>query len=124
MTGFNLLADRILRWLYFGLVALAAVWAMAPSAGRLAATREFFLGSGHDHQGGCLRDAWDIKGPLAYFFTHWHSGCSIHLWGIRLLDLLFWRLQQPSWVGWSGLSDSVIARGMLDLHSVVRVGFF
>ena len=92
MTGFNLLADRILRWLYFGLVALAAVWAMASLSWPFGSDQGIFSWIGDViHQGGMpYRDAWDIKGPLAYYLyalAQWLFGKN--LWGIRLLNLAF-----------------------------------
>ena len=114
MTGFNLLADRILRWLYFGLVALAAVWAMASLSWPFGSDQGIFSWIGDViHQGGMpYRDAWDIKGPLAYYLyalAQWLFGKN--LWGIRLLDLAF-LAASTAVLGRvvRDLSDSVIAR--------------
>ena len=114
MTGFNLLADRILRWLYFGLAALAAVWAIASLSWPFCTDQGLFSWIGDViHQGGMpYRDAWDIKGPLAYYLyalAQWLFGKN--LWGIRLLDLAF-LAASTAVLGRvvRDLSDSVIAR--------------
>ena len=114
MAGFNLPADRVFRWLYFGLAALAAVWATASLSwpfgwdqGILSWVEDVI------HQGGMpYRDAWDIKGPLAYYLyalAQWLFGKN--LWGIRLLDLVF-LATSAAVLGRvvRGLTDSVIAR--------------
>ena len=69
MAGFNLPVDRAFRWLYFGLAALAAVWVTASLSWPFGWDQGILAWAGDViHQGGMpYRDAWDIKGPLAYY---------------------------------------------------------
>ena len=114
MASFNIPADRVLRWLYFGLAALAGAWAAASLSWPFGWDQGILSWVGDViHQGGMpYRDAWDIKGPLAYYLyalAQWLFGKS--LWGIRLLDLVF--LVASALVlrrVVRGLSDSVVAR--------------
>ena len=92
MASFNTPADRVLRWLYFGLAALAGAWAAASLSWPFGWDQGILSWVGDViHQGGMpYRDAWDIKGPLAYYLyalAQWLFGKN--LWGIRLLDLVF-----------------------------------
>ena len=114
MAGFNLSADRVVRRLYFGLAALAAVWATASLSWPFGWDQGILAWVGDViHQGGMpYRDAWDIKGPLAYYvyaLAQWLFGKN--LWGIRLLDLAF-LAASTAVLGRvvSDLADSVIAR--------------
>ena len=114
MAGFNLSADRVVRRLYFGLTALAAAWATASLSWPFGWDQGILAWVGDViHQGGMpYRDAWDIKGPLAYYLyalAQWLFGKN--LWGIRLLDLVFLAVSAAV-LGRvvRGLSDSVIAR--------------
>ena len=114
MAGFNLSADRVVRRLYFGLAALTAVWATASLSWPFGWDQGILAWVGDViHQGGMpYRDAWDIKGPLAYYvyaLAQWLFGKN--LWGIRLLDLVF-LATSAAVLGRviRGLTDSVIAR--------------
>ena len=106
--------DRIFHWLYFGLAALAAMWAIAYLSWPSSPDQGTFSWIGDViHQGGMpYRDAWDIKGPLAYYLyalAQWLFGKN--LWGIRLLDLAF-LAASTAVLGRMvrDLADSVIAR--------------
>ena len=114
MTSFDIPADRVLRWLYFGLAALAGAWAAASLSWPFGWDQGILSWVGDViHRGGMpYRDAWDIKGPLAYYLyavAQWLFG--ENLWGIRLLDLVF--LVASALVlrrVVRGLSDSAVAR--------------
>ena len=114
MAGFSIAANRFLGRLYFGLAVLAALWAAASLSWPFGWDQGILAWVGDViHEGGMpYRDAWDIKGPLPYYFyalAQWLFGKN--LWGIRVLDLVF-LAASTAVLGRlvSDLTDSVIAR--------------